>query len=42
MKVKIKKRVIWGFNPCSRVVPSKKIYKRSKEKNKRKKIDEYL
>jgi len=38
MKVKIKKRVTWGFNPCSRIVPSKKIYKRAKEKNRIKKI----
>jgi hypothetical protein len=29
---KIKQRVIWGFNPVSRVVPSKKIYNRKKIK----------
>lgn len=26
----IKKRVTWGFNPISRVKPSKKIYSRKK------------
>lgn len=26
-------RMIWGFNPVSRVVPSKKIYSRKKYKN---------
>jgi hypothetical protein len=35
MKVKIKKRVIWGFNPISRIVKSKKIYNRQKYKNKK-------
>jgi hypothetical protein len=29
----IKSRKTWGFNPVSRVVPSKKIYKRAKYKN---------
>jgi len=27
-----KKRVIWGFNPVSRSVPSKKVYNRLKNK----------
>ncbi len=34
---KIKKRVTWGFNPATRVVPSKKRYSRSREKVKLKK-----
>ncbi len=44
MKVKkLKKRVIWGFNPITRVVESKKIYKRSREKQKiRQEISKYL
>jgi len=29
---KIKQRVTWGFNPVSRVKPSKKIYSRKKYK----------
>lgn len=29
---KIKTRVTWGFNPVSRVKPSKKIYSRKKYK----------
>ncbi len=34
MKVrKLKSRIIWGFNPRARTVPSKKIYVRSKEKS---------
>ena len=35
MQLKIKKpktRVVWGFNPVTRVVPSKKIYNRKKHK----------
>ena len=35
MKLKthtLKKRVIWGFNPISRTVPSKKVYNRLKDK----------
>ncbi len=44
MKVKkLKKRVVWGFNPITRVVESKKIYKRSREKQKvRKEIREFF
>jgi len=35
MKTKtIKRRITWGFNPASRVVPSKKRYCRSREKMK--------
>jgi hypothetical protein len=30
--MKIKRRVLWGFNPVTRVVKNKKIYNRSKEK----------
>ena len=42
-KEKLKQRVIWGFNPVTRVVKSKKIYKRSKEKQKvRKELKEYI
>lgn len=26
-------RIVWGFNPVSRVKPSKKIYSRKKYKN---------
>jgi hypothetical protein len=29
---KLKSRVVWGFNPISRVKPSKKIYNRKKSK----------
>ena len=29
---KHKSRVVWGFNPVSRVKPSKKIYNRKKYK----------
>jgi hypothetical protein len=29
---KIKQRFTWGFNPVSRVVPSKKLYNRKKSK----------
>jgi hypothetical protein len=29
---KLKIRVVWGFNPVSRVVKSKKHYNRKKEK----------
>ena len=29
---KVKQRVTWGFNPVSRVKPSKKIYSRKKYK----------
>lgn len=29
---KVKQRVTWGFNPSSRVVRSKKIYNRKKDK----------
>lgn len=43
MKIKInlkksetKQRVTWGFNPVSRVKPSKKIYNRKKIKNQNK------
>jgi hypothetical protein len=35
MKIKVKKlkqRVIWGFNPVTRVVKSKKRYNRQKSK----------
>ncbi len=28
----IKQRVVWNMNPVTRVVPSKKIYKRTKAK----------
>ena len=28
----IKKRVTWGFNPVTRVVKSKKIYNRKRDK----------
>jgi len=31
---KVKHRIQWGFNPLSRVVPSKKGYVRAKEKMK--------
>jgi hypothetical protein len=31
-KFKIKQRVVWGFNPISRVKPSKKLYSRKKYK----------
>ncbi len=27
-----KRRIVWGFNPASRTLPSKKIYNRSKGK----------
>lgn len=27
-----KQRVTWGFNPVSRTVPSKKVYKRTQDK----------
>ena len=30
---KAKSRVVWGFNPVSRVKPSKKIYNRKKVKS---------
>jgi hypothetical protein len=42
MKVKTPKaRVTWGFNPVSRVVPSKKRYSRKKQKQAiRRHIDE--
>ena len=34
MKIsKIKQRVIWTMNPVTRVVPSKKNYKRTKSKD---------
>jgi len=36
MKKTVKKpkaRIIWGFNPVSRVVPSKKRYSRKQNKN---------
>jgi hypothetical protein len=36
-----KKRVVWGFNPVSRVVPSKKIYSRKKIKSQLKKMLSY-
>ena len=29
----VKKRVTWGFNPVTRVVPSKKGYNRTREKS---------
>jgi len=29
---RLKSRVIWGFNPVTRVVKSKKTYSRTKEK----------
>lgn len=29
---KLKKRVIWGFNPSTKTIPSKKIYNRKKLK----------
>jgi len=35
MKIKIgkpKTRVLWGFNPASRVVPNKKLYRRQHAK----------
>jgi hypothetical protein len=32
MKTKIKQRVVWGFNPVTRVVKSKKIYNRNRQK----------
>jgi len=32
VKSKIKTRITWGFNPATRVVPSKKIYSRKKLK----------
>ena len=35
--MKITKRIIWGFNPVTRVVKNKKIYSRKKEKNQLKK-----
>jgi hypothetical protein len=42
MKIKISKRtktrVVWGFNPVSRVVKSKKLYSRKKMKNQLKKV----
>ncbi len=42
-KGKLKERVTWGFNPITRVVESKKIYKRSREKQKvRKEIREFF
>ncbi len=40
MKLKkstIKHRVTWGFNPVTRVVPSKKNYNRKREKQRLKK-----
>jgi len=42
MKIKFKKRVVWRFNPCSRVVPSKKRYKRSKAKDEIKRSLQYF
>ena len=30
--MKIKTRITWGFNPITRVVKSKKVYNRKKEK----------
>jgi hypothetical protein len=32
MKNKTKQRVVWGFNPVTRVVKSKKLYNRQKSK----------
>jgi hypothetical protein len=29
---KLKTRIVWGFNPVSRVVKSKKLYNRKKSK----------
>mgnify|MGYP003590852686 CR=1 FL=1 len=29
---KLKQRVIWAFNPVTKTIPSKKIYKRNKFK----------
>ncbi|BDY11955.1 hypothetical protein [Hydrogenimonas cancrithermarum] len=40
-KIRIKKRVTWGFNPVSRIVPSKKRYDRKRERRKVQKTDEY-
>lgn len=29
---KLKHRVVWGFNPVTKIIPSKKIYNRKKLK----------
>lgn len=34
---KPKARIKWGFNPATRVVPSKKVYRRAKAKRSLKK-----
>jgi len=33
MKKQIKSRVVWGFNPVTRVKPSKKVYSRKRFQN---------
>ncbi len=30
-RIQIKKRIIWKINPITRVVPSKKLYKRIRQ-----------
>jgi pullulanase/glycogen debranching enzyme len=35
---KVKKRIVWGFNPVSRVVLSKKYYSRNRQKTELQKI----
>jgi len=39
-KMRTKRRVVWGFNPITRVVRSKKVYNRKKEKQNLKKYRE--